>query len=68
MWKMSDEKVRQIFAEEAGVVRIGLPSRRQGRRLVRSRYTMRIPESTMRRVHERLTRALVPLRHHSPDV
>lgn len=55
-WGVSAEWVRQRFAEESGVVRIGEGSRRVGRRLVRTRRTMRIPESTARRVHERLTR------------
>ena len=55
MWGVSAEWVRQRFAAEAGVVRIGSSSRRVGRRLVRGRYTLRIPESTLRHVHDRLT-------------
>jgi hypothetical protein len=33
---MSPSKVRELFAEEEGVFRFGEPSRREGKKLVRS--------------------------------
>lgn len=56
LWGLSAEKVRRMFAEESGVMRIGEPSRRVGRKLKRSYYSMRIPHSVAERVHERLSR------------
>ena len=55
MWGLSATKIRCMFREEAGVVRIGEPSRRTGRSLTRRYYTLRIPESVAERVHNRLT-------------
>lgn len=55
-WGISDTKVRRLFKDEPGVLLIGEPSRRLGRKLKRSYYTMRIPESVAVRVHERLRR------------
>ena len=46
---LSDTKVRRMFAEENGVLRVGEPSRRVGRKLTRRMYTMRIPETVARR-------------------
>jgi hypothetical protein len=43
-----------MFQNEPGVVLIGEPSRRLGRKLKRSYHTMRIPESVAVRVYERL--------------
>lgn len=56
LWGLSPSKVRRIFEKEPGVLRIGEPSRRVGRALKRSYFTMRIPESVAQRVHQRLTR------------
>jgi len=53
-WGLSDTKVRRMFQNEPGVVLIGEPSRRLGRKLKRSYHTMRIPESVAIRVYERL--------------
>jgi hypothetical protein len=53
-WGLSDTKIRRIFQNEPGVVLIGEPSRRLGRKLKRSYHTMRIPESVAIRVYERL--------------
>ena len=55
MWGLSPSKVRRLFENEPGVLRIGEPSRRVGRALKRSYFTMRIPESVAQRVHDRLT-------------
>jgi hypothetical protein len=45
LWGMSPSKVRELFSEEEGVIRFGEPSRGDGKKLVRSYYSMRIPES-----------------------
>jgi hypothetical protein len=55
LWGLAPSKVRELFADEPGVLMIGEPSRREGKRLVRSYFTMRIPESVMLRVHSRLS-------------
>ena len=54
LWGLSETKVRRMFLAEQGVLRIGQPSRRSGRRLKRSYLTMRIPQSVAERVHRRL--------------
>ena len=54
-WGLSPTKVRRMFENEPGVLLIGEPSRRVGRKLKRSYYTMRIPHSVAERVHRRLT-------------
>jgi hypothetical protein len=56
VWGISDTKVRRLFEDEPGVLLIGEPSRRLGRKLKRSYFTMRIPESVAIRVHERMRR------------
>ena len=53
-WGLSDTKIRRIFQNEPGVMLVGAPSRRLGKKLKRSYFTMRIPESVAMRVHERL--------------
>ena len=55
LWGVSPSKVRELFSEEEGVIRFGEPSRREGKKLVRSYYSMRIPESVAGRVHDSLT-------------
>lgn len=52
-WSLSDTKVRRMFGAENGVLRLGQPSRRTGRRLTRHMYTARVPETIARRVYER---------------
>jgi hypothetical protein len=47
--------IRELFIDEPGVIMIGQPSRREGRTLKRSYYTLRIPESVAVRVHARLS-------------
>ena len=53
-WELSTAKVRRIFQNEPGVIRIGEPSRRLGRKLKRRYFTLRIPQSVVERVHARL--------------
>jgi hypothetical protein len=55
LWHLAPSKVRELFKDEPGVIRIGEPSRREGRTLKRAYYTLRIPESVAVRVHARLT-------------
>jgi hypothetical protein len=55
LWGMSPSKVRELFSDEEGVIRFGESSRREGKKLVRSYYSMRIPESVASRVHDSLT-------------
>jgi hypothetical protein len=43
-----------LFSGEDGVVRLGKPSRRSGRKLTRRYYTMTIPASTAAKVYSRL--------------
>jgi len=57
LWGLSETKIRRLFEFEPGVLRLGEPSRRVGRKLKRSYYTMRIPETVALRVHRRLTSA-----------
>lgn len=58
LWNLSETKVRRLFMAEEGVLRIGEPSRRSGRRLKRGYYTMRVPQSVAERVHRRLRQTL----------
>lgn len=51
-WQLSYAKVRWMFADEKGVLRVGKPSRCVGRKLTRRMYTIRVPESVARRVYE----------------
>ena len=53
-WGISPTIVRRLFKDEPGVVLIGAPSRRLGKKLKRSYFTMRIPESVALRVYERM--------------
>jgi hypothetical protein len=52
---ISVDKVRRMFQDEPGVVKIGEPSRRLGRALKRRYYTLRIPASVAARVIARMT-------------
>jgi hypothetical protein len=54
VWGLSDTKIRRLFEDEPGVLLIGESSRRLGKKLKRSYFTMRIPESVAIRVHERM--------------
>ena len=55
LWGLSDSAVRRLFQDEPGVLRVGEPSRRLGRLLKRRYFTLRIPESVVIRVHQRLS-------------
>ena len=50
---LSQSKVRRMFQNEPGVVKIGEPSRRLGRKLKRRYFTLRIPHSVYERVIKR---------------
>jgi AraC-like DNA-binding protein len=52
LWGWSDETVRRVFRDEPGVLRTALPSLRTRKR---QNFALRIPESVLVRVHERLT-------------
>lgn len=53
VWKVSPQMIRKMFQDEPGVLLIGEPSGRVGRKLKRSYFTMRIPYSVAERVHLR---------------
>jgi hypothetical protein len=53
-WQTSTDTVRRQFESEDGVLRIGNPSRRVGRKLKRAYFTLRIPLSVYLRVCDRL--------------
>jgi hypothetical protein len=55
LWQLSPTKIRALFTNEPGVIRLGEPSRKEGRKLTRSYFTLRIPESVAARVHGELT-------------
>lgn len=55
LWGLSPSKIRRMFENEPGVMLVGSPSRRVGRALRRSYFTMRIPASVAERVHQKLT-------------
>jgi hypothetical protein len=50
LWKLSEDKVRQIFREQPGVVRIGNPEKMHKRGYI----TLRIPQSVVEKVHAAL--------------
>jgi hypothetical protein len=51
MWAVSTETVRVLFRSEPGVLKIG----EDGTRYKRGYKTLRIPESVVERVHQRLS-------------
>jgi hypothetical protein len=53
IWGLSPQMIRSIFIDEPGVLLIGEPSGRVGKKLKRSYFTMRIPLSVVERVHQR---------------
>ena len=52
IWKLSEDTIRRLFREEPGVMKISGRSGRRKRRYV----VLRLPESVVIRVHERLRR------------
>ena len=50
----SSDTARRIFADEPGVIKVGLPSRKVGRKYRRRYFTLRIPVSVFERVQDRL--------------
>jgi hypothetical protein len=51
IWHLSRRTVIRIFDEEEGVMKLGRAESRYRKRY----FTMRIPESVMKRVHSKLT-------------
>jgi hypothetical protein len=52
MWQLSPNAVRKLFQNEPGVLALGEPRPKYGRR--RGYVTLRIPQSVLDRVHRRL--------------
>lgn len=52
LWKLSKSKARKLFQNEPGVLALGEPRPKFGRR--RGYVTLRIPQSVLDRVHRRL--------------
>jgi len=53
LWNLSKQTIRRLFQDEPDVVRIGEKDVRHKRSYV----TLRIPESVVRRVHQRLSKS-----------
>jgi hypothetical protein len=53
--ELSTDTIYRLFADEEGVIRIGHESKRVGRKLRRSYWTLRIPRSVFLRVRDRMT-------------
>ena len=51
LWNLSPNAVRRLFQEEPGVLAIGEPRPKFGRR--RGKVTLRIPQSVLERVYRR---------------
>lgn len=51
LWGLSGEAVRKIFENEPGVIRIGRPEGLHRRKY----FSLRVPESVMRRVHKKIS-------------
>ena len=52
LWHLSVEKIRQLFQDEPGVIVFATPAKRG----IRPYKTIRIPQSVLERVHQRLQR------------
>ena len=50
LWQLSTDKVRELFRDHPGVIKIGQPERRHKRGYI----TIRVPESIVNRVHAQL--------------
>jgi hypothetical protein len=54
-WNLSEDVVRSLFENEPGVLKFGQPTRLTGRGKYKRRYSyLRIPESVLQRVQDRL--------------
>lgn len=53
MWSLSERTIRRIFEEEPGVINWGHAETRRKRRY----QTLRIPESVLKRVYQRIQKA-----------
>lgn len=53
LWNLSKQTIRRLFLDEPDVIRIGEHDVRRKRAYV----TIRIPESVVRRVHQRLSKS-----------
>jgi hypothetical protein len=61
LWNLSYGFVRAIFAEEEGVLKVGEGTRLSGRGKYKRRYfTIRVPESVLLRVQQRLVHKRAP--------
>ena len=49
IWAVDETTIRRIFIDEPGVLKIGRPKRRDGKR---DYLSLRIPQSVAERVHE----------------
>jgi transcriptional regulator GlxA family with amidase domain len=52
MWRCSEETIRRLFRDESGVLKIGSAEPR----FKRKRLVLKIPESAVQRVHQRLAK------------
>ena len=51
-WNLSPQMIRKIFEREPGVLKLGEPSPKVGKKLKRTYSTLRIPYSVAERVHQ----------------
>jgi hypothetical protein len=51
LWGFSNDVVRRIFENEPGVIRVGRPEGLHRRKY----FSIRVPESVMRRVHRKIS-------------
>lgn len=51
LWRFSNDVIRRIFENEPGVVKVGRPEGLHRRKY----FSIRVPESVMRRVHRKIS-------------
>lgn len=51
MWRCNEETIRRLFRDESGVIKIGSAETR----FKRKHWVLKVPESVVIRVHQRLT-------------
>ena len=54
LWHLSRDTIRKLFQDEPGVLKIGELNGRLARKMKRRYISLRIPESVVIRVHQRL--------------